>query len=618
MTSAGVAAGVAAGVLASAQFSKAAPAKKPNFVWIISEDNSKHYLKMFFPSGAPAPNIEALAEEGVTFTNAFSNGAVCSVARSTLITGILAPRLCSQYHRRQGMANLPAGVHMFPWYLRQDGYYTTNKSKKDYNVIEGQGVWDASSNKASWRNRPSKDTPFFHKTSSGVSHEGRLHFKADKMTPENIKTDPAKIELAPYHPDTPTFRHTYAVYHDCMKAVDDLVGGIIGELKEDGLLEDTFVFYFGDHGGVLPRGKGYIQESGVNVPLVVRIPKNFQHLVDVKPGTRTDGFVSFIDFGPTLLQLAGIKIPEVVDGVPFIGPGVSKANLEARDETYSYADRFDEKYDLVRALRKGRYKYMRNYQGFYPDGLHNNYRYKMIAYREWRDLYNDGKLNAAQSQFYEPRPAEQLFDIETDSHEVKDLSSDPKYAKTLADMRARFQKQVKALPDLSFYPEPYLLENALDDGIAFGLKHKAEIARLADIADLSLLPFKKAKPGIEKAIASGNRFDRYWAMIVCSCFGDNARPLTAKAKALLNDSDPLVRIRAAEFLAIIGAVDPRPTFYDVLNTTDSAPVAQLALNTVVFVNDHLDGYEIDVKKLKLKVKGGGVARRMEYLNALAG
>ena len=210
---------------------------------------------------------------------------------------------------------------MFPAYLRTAGYYTTNKNKKDYNAVEGRGVWDESSNKATWRKRPTKETAFFHMQSFGMSHESSLHFKQAEMKRGGLRTEADSVKLAPYHPDTPTFRYTYARYHDRMGAIDEVVGKLVGQLKEDSLLEDTFIFYFGDHGGVLPRSKGYIYESGLHVPLVVRIPENWKHLVTLQRGSRTKGFVEFVDFGPTLLRLAGLDVPKQIDGRPFSGSG---------------------------------------------------------------------------------------------------------------------------------------------------------------------------------------------------------------------------------------------------------------------------------------------------------
>ncbi len=591
-------------------------ADRPNFLWILSEDTSKHYLGLFDETGAPAPNIERLAEQGLVFEHAFSNSPVCSVARTTLMTGLYAPRVGTQYHRKIKPATLPDGWRLFPAYLREAGYYTTNNAKKDYNAVEGEGVWDASSGRATWRDRPSQDTPFFHMQSFGASHESSLHFSEEQIDVTSLETDPKQVALAPCHPDTDLFRYTYARYHDRMGVVDDFVGKMAAQLEDDGLLEETFVFYFGDHGGVLPRSKGYLYESGLHVPLVVRIPEKWKHLVGMQRGSRVQGFVSFVDFGPTLLHLAGVPVPKHLDGRPFLGREVTAAEVGGRDEAFGYADRFDEKYDLCRSLRKGRYKYIRHYQAFYPDALQNNYRYKMLAYQQWRTLYGEGKLSPVQRQFFEPKPVEALYDIEADPHEVNNLADDAGYGEVLQRLRKRLGQIVKGLPDLSFYPESYLVETALGDPAAFGRRHADDIARLVSVADLSLEPFAKARPALEKALESSDPWERYWALIACSCFGGEAEALVPAAKERLDDRELLVRVRAAEFLGIVGAADPRPTLYDVLNSTDSPVEALLAFNTAVFFHDRRpDGYPFDLRLLDMKVKGGGVERRLSYLGS---
>lgn len=226
-------------------------AERPNIVWIMTEDNSKHYLQHFDAGGAPTPRIEAMAEHGVTFDRAFSNAPVCSVARTTLITGCYAPRIGTQFHRKTVPASLPDSHRMFPELLRQAGYHTSNRSKEDYNAIKSPEVWDESGRKAAWKNR-NDGQPFFHVRTIGSTHESRLHPKAN---PEGgpLQTDADAVELQPYFPDTKEFRHTRAKYQDLITAVDSEVGKVLDELKADGLLEETFVFYFGDHGGVLPR-----------------------------------------------------------------------------------------------------------------------------------------------------------------------------------------------------------------------------------------------------------------------------------------------------------------------------------------------------------------------------
>jgi len=594
-------------------------ADHPNFVWLISEDNSTHYLKLFDEHGAETPRIAELAKHGLLFENAFSNAPVCSVARTTLITGCYGPRIGTQYHRRSVTVPMPDGLRMFPAYLRDAGYYTANNHKKDYNALESDDVWDESSNKAHWRQRKAGQ-PFFYKQSFGATHESSLHFPAKVMKNEATKTDPATVFVAPYHPDTPTFRYTNARYHDRIQDVDQQIGKVVDQLAEDGLLEDTFVFYFGDHGGVLPRGKGYAYESGLHIPLAVRVPENWKHLADAKTDTRVQGFVSFIDFGPTLLKLAGIDVPEAVDGRPFLGQGVSIEEVNQRDEAFGYADRFDEKYDLVRTLRKGKYEYVRSYQPFNFDGLQNNYRYKMLAYVEWRELYHAGKLNDVQRQFFEPRAAEALYDIEADPHETKNLATEPAFAEITAQLRNRLQAIVKGLPDLSMYPESYLVDHAFDNPVAFGQAHISDIAKLVDIADLSLISFDAAAKSIEQALRSSDPWQRYWALIACSSHGDAARSFVPMAKELAaQDLELLVRVRAAEFLALIEAAEPQATIMSCLEQTTSPDEANLILNTVVLLRDGKPGYKFDVsldnlKSLKQK-NADGVQRRLEYLAA---
>jgi arylsulfatase A-like enzyme len=382
----------------------------PNFVWIVSEDNSTHYMELFDPHGIATPNLEKMADEGILFTRAFCNAPVCSVARSALISSCYGPRTGSQFHRRSKLVPLPDGVEMFPAYLKQAGYYTTNKQKEDYNFIKGEGVWDESSGKAHWSHRK-PGQPFFHMESYPESHESSLHFDPALMKTYRPACDPDSVFLFPNHPDTELFRFTAAYYMDRILAVDSIVGQVIRELEESGELERTFVFYFGDNGGVLPGSKGYLYETGLHIPLVVRIPEHFRHLVDLKRGEGTDGFVSFVDFGPTLLNLAGIELPGGIDGTPFLGRGITRKELAERDITYGYADRFDEKYDLVRSVRKGNMKYMRSYQPFNPDALQNNYRYLSPAYRQWRDMYRAGRLDPVRAAFFEPRDPEALYDL---------------------------------------------------------------------------------------------------------------------------------------------------------------------------------------------------------------
>jgi len=589
--------------------------EKPNFVWIISEDNSKHYMELFDPDGIATPNIESMAEDGILFSRAFSNGPVCSVARSTLESGCYGPRTGAQFHRKIGIVPLPGGVDMFPAYLKEAGYYTSNKRKEDYNYQKGEGIWDESSGKAHWRNRAARQA-FFHKESHVVSHESSLHFPAKLMESYSPVTDPDSVNLFPNHPDTELFRFTSAYYRDRILSVDTIVGTVLKQLEEDGLLESTFVFYFSDHGGVLPGSKGYAYESGLHVPLVVRIPDKFKHLVNFRQGEETHGFVSFIDFGPTLLELAGIELPVGIDGIPFLGEEVSAKELEQRDVTFGYADRFDEKYDLVRTARKGRMKYLRNYQPFNFHGLQNNYRYKCLAFQQWRDMYSRGELNEVQARFFEVREPEELYDLEKDPFETINLAGDTAYLDQLMDMRGLLTSWVKGMPDLSFFPENILLERAIENPVIFGQKHREEIAALVDVADLSLLPYDEAKDGVAEALSSEDPLMLYWGLITCSCFGERASDFYSRAKELCDHPDLLVRTRAAEFLGLCRLLDPSDIIIRALEESEDAVEALLSFNSLVMLKDGPAAIEFDLSKLKLSDsirKNPLLQWRMDYL-----
>lgn len=594
----------------------AAKAARPNIIWLVSEDNSADWLKLYNENGATMPTVEKLAKQGLVFNHAFSCAPVCSVARSTIISGCYAPRTGTQYHRKQATVPMPDGVKMFPYYLRQAGYHTSNCVKEDYNFNpeDKKGVWDMSSRKATYRERK-PGQPFFHVQNYTTTHEGSLHFR--NMEQETT-TDPASVKLYPYHPDTKLFRYTYARYLDNHMKLDAQMGKFVEQLKEDSLMDDTFIIYYGDHGGVLPRGKGYAYNNGLQVPMVVYIPKNWTHLVPAEAGSHIDGAVEFVDLSATVLNLAGVKIPDGIDGEPFLGRGVELDELNARDTSFGYADRFDEKYDFVRTLRKGKFRYMRNYQPFNFDGLHNFYRYRMLAYQEWHDMFHAGKLKAEQRQFFERRPAETLYNIDKDPHELNNLAGDPAYADKLVELRRLLQKQVKSMPDLSFFPEPVMLAEGRDNPTEFGQQKKQEIAKLVDIADLSLRAFPEAKQQIGRALSSENPWERYWGLVTCSSFAEQAAPFYKKARSIAEtDGVPLVRVRAAEFLGLTGEADPRPVIMDVLKKTTDPIEANLILNSVALLEDSKLGYDFDLSEFKsaswATEKGSLAKHRIEHL-----
>lgn len=587
---------------------------RPNILWVTSEDNSKHYLKLFDEHGVATPNIEALSKQGVIFDNAFSNAAVCSSARSTLISGVYGPKGASHYHRRLQKVPMPTGVEMYPAYLKQAGYYTTNCHKEDYNIFKSDTVWDASSKKAHWKNR-NPGQPFFHVFNIHTSHESRIHFSQKDFETKKTINKPDAAFIQPNHPKTPLMKFTSAWYRDKIQQMDREVGAVVNEIKEAGLMEDTFIFYYSDHGGVLPGSKGYIQEVGLEVPLVVHIPEKYKHLVNVKAGTRNKGFVSFVDFGATLMNLAGITPPKGIDGTPFLGPNVSKEDLDNRDEAFSYSDRMDEKYDMVRGYRKGKYKYLRHFQPINFDGLMNNYRYKQLAYKEWSELNEAGKLNEVQSQFFNTKSAEALYDIEKDPYETNNLAKTPAFKNKLVELRGLLTKKMEDINDLALYPEFYLVKNAFENPVAFGKAHKADIKRYLSVANLALEDFNTAKSKISTFLNSNDPWERYWAINACTSFGKQAKMFCKEAlKMSKNDNQFINKVKAAEFLGVIGKKNPVKVMTQALYETKDANEALLILNSIVVMQDAF-GYKFSFDKNKLKTasKEIQVVRRLEYL-----
>ena len=562
----------------------AASSEKPNIVWLTSEDNSPEYLRLYNESGAPMPTVERLAENGLTFTHAFSNAPVCSVARSTIISGCYTTKIGAQYHRKFQPAPMPEGLRMFPYYLKQAGYYTANNKKEDYNLIKGDDVWDESSSQATWKNRK-PGQPFFYVQNYETTHESKVHFDW-KSAKETI--DPKELEsikLPPYFPDTELFRYTYYHYLQLHKKLDSQLGEVIKDLEDNGLMDDTIIFYYGDHGGVLPRSKTYLFESGLRVPLVIYIPEKWKHLAyNAKSGSKVDGFVNFVDLAATMLNLVGIEVPETMDGKAFLGKDISLASVNERNTTFANSDRYDEKYEMVRSVRVSDLKYIRSYDPYGLDALYNEYRYRMEAYKQWWKMHCKEELLDVSDCFFQQKATESLYDLSSDPYETNNLAYKPEYSEKLQAMRGILRQHLIEQPDLGFYPEAYLLKQALSNPVDFGQQHKKELSRLMDIADLSLLSFPEAKSDLRKALKSKNPWERYWGFIVCSSFKNEAAEFYDLAqKASVDDANLLVRLRAVEFLALSGIEDPGANLVDILSKTSSRAETYMVLNSVVML-----------------------------------
>ncbi|MGJ0980874.1 sulfatase-like hydrolase/transferase [Bacteroides ovatus] len=605
-------------VTSSMSYAKEAPHERPNFVWFMAEDISKHYLSLYNDGkeGVATPNVEKLAAEGIVFNNAYCNAPVSSAARSTLITGCYAPRLGVSFHRKLQKMPMPEGLNMFPSYLRKAGYHTSNATKTDYNCFLDKTAWDVVEGKiGEWRNRPDKRKPFFHVYTNAVTHEGKLQFKKNAVKEVPVHNNPASVTIHPYHPDTELFRYTYATFYDRIQDSDTALGELIEMLKTDGELDNTFVFYFGDNGGSLPGTKGYTTEGGLQVLLVVYVPRKWREFLPVKVGQRVDGFVSFMDLGPTLLHLAGITVPEGIDGTPFLGEDISLKQLNDRDEVYGYGDRFDELYAFNRTVRKGRFKYSRNFQPYHSKSLYAFYRYKQAAFREWKELYAKGMLNEIQKRFFEPQGAEELYDLSVDPYETKNLATVPVYRSTLENLRILLKGKLLEENDLGFYPECVWLEQGSQNPTGFGKKKKDKIKIYSDIADLEMASFKDAKPAISKALNSSDPVERYWGATVCASFGGEAVSLYKELELLTVDTQAFVRSRAIVALSRMGKVNPVPLMKEALQIAGSGAESLLILNDITYLQESNLGVHFNLQESDILQKCSVTDWRLKYLSA---
>ncbi len=444
-------------ILCSAEIGLSAETR-PNILWISLEDISPDW-GCYGDRQAITPNIDGLAKQGVRFTRAFTHAGVCAPSRSGLITGMHPTTIGTHFMRCKGVP--PAYVKCFTEYLRGAGYYCTNDSKTDYNFDAPLTAWDDNRGGAHWRNRPTKDQPFFSVINLTTTHESQIRLgekqqaaRREKLT-ENERHDPATMVLPPYYPDTPVVRRDMANYYDNLTFTDKRVGEILQQLDDDGLADKTIVFCWGDHGRGLPRGKRWVYDSGIRVPLVIRWPGQ------IDADSVREDLVCFLDFAPTVLSLAGIERPKHLQGQVFLG----KERAADREYIYAARDRMDETLDIIRAVRDKRFKYIRNYRPDLPYAQDIAYMNEMPTMKEWRRLAAADKLVFPQTIFFEKtKPVEELYDTDNDPHEVNNLAAKPEFEKELLRLRAAHEKWRKDTADLGLIPEAVLNEERRPGG----------------------------------------------------------------------------------------------------------------------------------------------------------
>ncbi|MEQ1824592.1 MAG: sulfatase-like hydrolase/transferase [Pirellula sp.] len=539
-----------AGLLTADSIPNAGAADKPNILWITSEDHGPE-MGCYGDSLARTPNVDGLAAKGMIFKRAWSVAPVCAPARSVIISGLYTSSSGGQHMR--SMVPVPAMVKLYPEYLREAGYYCTNNSKEDYNVAKPKTLWDASSGSAHWRNR-SPVQPFFAIFNSTKSHESQIRTRPHKQI-----TEPSKVRVPAYHPDTSEVRTDWAQYYDKVSESDADAGKRLKELDDAGLSGDTIIFYYGDHGSGMPRSKRWPCNSGLHVPMVVYFPDKWIHLApkEYRAGGKSDRMVSFVDLAPTLLSIAGVKPPEWMQGNAFAGP------YQSAPPAYIYGERgrMDERMDLVRSITDGRFVYIRNYFPHVSQGQHVSYQFQTPTTQVWRSLFDAGKTNEFQSTFWRiPKAPEELYDLESDRDEVRNLAGQVAHQATLDKMRKANREHIAGIRDICFLPESELHRRS-QGTTPFELARdnsKYPIERIVNAAELASNLDPASLPELAKLLSDSDNAIRWWAVLGHRMRGDAAVKTNHQLLTIaLGDESPAVRIAAAEALGLYGNEESR-------------------------------------------------------------
>lgn len=584
----------------------------PNILWLTCEDTGQE-LGCYGDPFSTTPNLDKLAQKGLRYRTVWSTAPVCAPARTAIITGVYPSSLGAENMR--SMVRMPSFMKMYPQFLREKGYYCVNNNKEDYNVEKPGLVWDESSAKAHWKNRP-EGKPFFSIFNYTMTHESQI-----RSRPYKLKHDPSKVRVPSYHPDTPEVRYDWTQYYDRITEMDERAGAALKEIEESGLADSTIVFFYGDHGSGMPRSKRFPYNSGLNVALIVYIPEKFRHLAptEYKPGGISDRPVEFVDLAPTLLSLAGIKKPEWMEGHAFLGKYIEPPPKYV----FGGRARMDERYDLIRSVRNDRYIYIRNYMPFLIYGQHIGYMFQTPTTKVWKKLYDEGKLKPPQTFFWEPKPPEELYDLKNDRDEVKNLVNSPEHQEIIKELRNALKEHILTTRDTSFLPEPEMHSRASGTTIyeMARVPEKYPIERIYEMADRASNLKEEEIPNLIKGFEDSDSAVRYWAAMGLLMRKENGvKSGKTQLRKHISDASPSVRIACAWALGLYGDESDLNLSLETLKELASPEkngvyVSLLALNAIDYLGHKGGGLKEYLKGIN-PVDKTAPARMREYVPRL--
>ena len=523
---------------------------QPNILWITCEDLSP-ILGCYGDRVANTPNIDLFAQNAVRFTNAYASAPICTPARSSLITGVYASSMGT--HHLRGVVPKSDKIKCFTEFLRERGYYCTNNVKEDYNFITPEEAWDESSDSAHWRNRK-PEQPFFSVFNFMVTHQSQTRYGIEKLNEINSTLDekdrinPDDVEIPPYYPDTPIVRNNIASLYTQVHIMDKKFQEIINQLEEDGLRENTIIFFYSDHGTGLPRGKGYLHDTGIKVPLIIEFPEKYKHYSPAKAGAFSDELVNFIDFPPTVLSLTGIDPPKYMQGNPFLGQYRKNSN----DYVISIRDRRDEVLMFSRSIRTDKYHYIRNFLPHRPRMQRNFYSEITPIRQELRRLDNLGLLQSNEDWLMEDSvPVDELYDTETDPHELNNLAQEAEHLEIMELLKRNLFSWMVETKDLGLVPEYEMIEKSKGGAPYDTFSGNFDPKPILDLVD----KIGRGKQHIDSfnfALQSSNPVYRYWGATGLAALGQNAVESKELLQSTLNDPVPYVRFAASEAICNIG------------------------------------------------------------------